>query len=293
MIGMKKVIKPNDTIYVPSGEYDVYIYDSIYFCLDTVSVTCNALYKIEVYESIYHVDCFGDSTGLAIIITGGTAPYTYDWYDAPGSQTDSNATGLPIGTYHVEVTDASGCIDTGVVSLVQSSDVLITSDSVVSSCSGICDGIAIISVDGGEAPYSYDWFENDNINNDSIYNLCADTFRVEVTDALGCIDTADVIVTEPVSLIALAVDSSAATCNGGDNGSAVVGGSGGTLPYTYWWNDAINQENDTAVNLLGGVYQAAVIDVNGCSDTVLITVEEPGLMTPNECKIGIMPEWCM
>ena len=53
---------PDDTIYVPSGEYDIYIFDSIYLCVDTVSVACNAVYEIEVYETINHVDCFASKS---------------------------------------------------------------------------------------------------------------------------------------------------------------------------------------------------------------------------------------
>ena len=52
--------------------------------------------------------------------TGGTTPYTYVWKDnsgAPIGQTTQTATGLSVGTYQVEVTDANGCTieDTNVV----------------------------------------------------------------------------------------------------------------------------------------------------------------------------------
>lgn len=52
-----------------------------------------------------------DGTAVAIV-TGGTAPYTYDWRDnggVPIGQTTQTATGLVAGTYQVFVTDANGC----------------------------------------------------------------------------------------------------------------------------------------------------------------------------------------
>ncbi|MCH8317420.1 MAG: SprB repeat-containing protein [Bacteroidetes bacterium] len=65
-------------------------------------------------NSVINVSCFGDSTGIAIVVvdSGGTPPFTYEWFDGPGSpigQTDSIATGLAAGTYTVEVTDSNNC----------------------------------------------------------------------------------------------------------------------------------------------------------------------------------------
>jgi len=61
----------------------------------------------------------GDGTATAIV-TGGVAPYTYDWRDnggVPIGQTTQTATGLVAGTYQVFVIDANGCTinDTNVV----------------------------------------------------------------------------------------------------------------------------------------------------------------------------------
>ena len=179
------------------------------------------------------------------------------------------------GTYHVEVIDAKGCIDTGEVVVNAPVAIAIEEDSVPSTCSGICDGVALISVTGGTGAYTYDWFENGNIDNDSLYNICAGTFSVKVTDINGCLDTGHVIVTQPVSIIASIIDTTNVNCNQGSDGGAVVTGSGGTLPYTYWWNDASNQTNDTAIGLLAGTYRVAVIDLNGCSDTTEIIISEP------------------
>ena len=42
----------------------------------------------------------------------------------------------------------------------------LTPDSVPSTCSGICDGIAVVNVTGGITPYSYNWLGNETINKD-------------------------------------------------------------------------------------------------------------------------------
>jgi Leucine-rich repeat (LRR) protein len=56
----------------------------------------------------------GNSNGAALaIVTGGTAPYTYLWFNAttglPIGQTTNPAIGLAAGTYTCTVTDANGC----------------------------------------------------------------------------------------------------------------------------------------------------------------------------------------
>ncbi|MDC1189100.1 SprB repeat-containing protein, partial [Flavobacteriales bacterium] len=245
-------------------------------CLDTFTFIVSEPDSLQaIITDTTDAVCSYSTNGQAIVTPrGGTPVFLYNWYDA-GGDLDSVASGLVAGTYHVEVIDAKGCIDTGEVVVNAPVAIAIEEDSVPSTCSGICDGVALISVTGGTGAYTYDWFENGNIDNDSLYNICADTFSVKVTDINGCLDTGHVIVTQPVSIIASIIDTTNVNCNQGSDGAAVVTGSGGTLPYRYWWNDASNQTNDTAIGLLAGTYRVAVIDLNGCSDTTEIIISEP------------------
>ena len=45
---------------------------------------------------------------LQISVTGGSAPYTYAWEEAPNTNTDL-LEGIPGGNYQVTITDAEGC----------------------------------------------------------------------------------------------------------------------------------------------------------------------------------------
>lgn len=49
----------------------------------------------------------GSDGAAAVVVTGGTAPYTYTW--SPSGGTGATASGLPAGTYTVVVTDANQC----------------------------------------------------------------------------------------------------------------------------------------------------------------------------------------
>jgi len=66
-----------------------------------------------------------------------------------------------------------------------------------------------------------------------------------------------------------------ASCGIAD-GSAFVTVSGGTGSYTYLWDDSLTQTTDTATGLLAGTYQVLVTDSNGCVDSVVATIINPG-----------------
>jgi hypothetical protein len=61
--------------------------------------------------------------------------------------------------------------------------------------------------------------------------------------------------------------------NGSGNGSATVGVSGGTGPYTFSWNDPANQNAQTAIGLSEGTYEVVVTDSKGCSVTASVIIE--------------------
>ena len=63
------------------------------------------------------------------------------------------------------------------------------------------------------------------------------------------------------------------SCNGGSDGSAMVGSIGGTAPYTYLWDN--NQSNNLAVGLSSGNYSVTTIDANGCLSTTNANIYEP------------------
>ena len=102
-------------------------------------------------------------------------------------------------------------------------------------------------------------------------NVCADNYTVEVRDYNGCKDTIVSVVTQPVTVLASLIDTTGVTCYGGSDGWAVIRGSGGIEPYSYWWDDALNQTSDTAIGLIAGTYNLTIIDDNNCSiDTSII-----------------------
>ncbi len=147
----------------------------------------------------------------------------------------------------------------------------VTSMSV--SCSGQFDGSANATVTGGTAPYSYQW-DNGETSNPATF-LSAGNHSVTITDANNCEVITSFVVNTPAALVLQSLISTPVNCFGGNDGTASITVSGGTLPYTYQWNTPV-QTGNTATNLTAGSYTVIVTDANACTlPPINITIEQP------------------
>ncbi len=215
--------------------------------------------------------CSGENYSLGVTPIG--LGYTYSW-DAPGLPGFSNSA-TPIvnpavtTTYTVTVTDTLGCTGTDVVTIIVGTPIIITASGTPTNCSGSCDGAGSVSATGSFGGYSYIW-SNGAISS-TVSSLCTSTYTVIVTDLLGCTAQDTIQVLEPTP-IALTVTTTNSNCNLPD-GSATVVASGGVGGYSYLWTDG--QTTATATNLIPGTYCVIVTDLNGCFDSICVTVISP------------------
>ncbi|MFK7946191.1 MAG: gliding motility-associated C-terminal domain-containing protein [Saprospiraceae bacterium] len=206
-----------------------------------------------------NVDCFGANNGsVTANVSGGTPPYTYNW-----STTDMTPTvnGLTAGTYYVTVTDLAGCTksDSGtIVAPSQQLQVFMSQTNI--SCNGANDGEAFTTIQGGIAPYTYQWSMGETTPN--VANLSTGVVGVSITDAFGCSVTGTVNITQPFALSAVSQFVSDASCFGGDDASAVTIPNGGTTPYSYLWDNG--QTAAFADSLIAGDHVVTITDANGC-----------------------------
>ena len=183
--------------------------------------------------------CFADATGSATVtVEGGIEDYTYSWNTTP-EQTGVTAIGLTAGTYIVTVTDANECTTTAEVIITQPDAALtaaITSQEDV-LCFADATGSATVTVEGGTEDYTYSWNTTPEQTGATAVGLTAGTYIVTVTDANGCMTTAEVIITQPDAALTAAITSQEdVLCFADATGSATVTVEGGTEDYTYSWN---------------------------------------------------------
>jgi hypothetical protein len=72
-------------------------------------------------------------------------------------------------------------------------------------------------------------------------------------------------------------------------GTATVGVSGGTPPYTYAWNDLMDQNGQTAIGLWTGNYQVTVTDAMGCSVMGDVMVDVSTGIRETEASLELYP----
>ncbi len=218
--------------------------------------------------------CNGETSDIDITVTGGTTPYTYQWDNGAG--TNEDPIGVGVGTYNVTVTDANGCIATATADITEP-PLLTAVPTVVTAlaCNGDTNGSIDLTVNGGTMPYNYQWDNGAGTSQDPT-GLGAGTYNVTVTDANGCIATATADVTEPPLLTASAIDGALA-CNGDTNGSIDLTVTGGTMPYTYQWDNGAGIIEDP-IDLGAGIYTVLVSDANGCIATATAEITEPALL---------------
>lgn len=99
-----------------AGDYTVTVTDDAScISLATITVTQPSALNVTAQGTNPSCDICPDGSATAIV-SGGTAPYTYEWND-PQGQTTATASDLVEGTYTVTVTDFNGCTETASVTI--------------------------------------------------------------------------------------------------------------------------------------------------------------------------------
>ncbi len=145
------------------------------------------------------------------------------------------------------------------------------------TCHGDADGAIDLTVTGGSPPYTYEWSTGETT--EDLDNLGGGTYRVTVTDNEECEAEDSIYVNEPEPLTAEITDVVHVSDSGGSDGSATVTASGGTLPYSYLWDDDATTTEATAENLCAKRwFRVTVTDGNGCMAENSVMLTEPGVL---------------
>lgn len=182
--------------------------------------------------------------------------------------------GLAAGTYTLTLTDANGCSSTDQVTLSNADGPDILSvNSTPASCAGN-DGTITVIASGGTAPLSYSVNNGTPQANGTFTGLAPGSYVITVSDANGC-ESSETVVISSADAPVISIDSqNNVSCFGANDGSAQVGVTGGTQPYTFTWTPAVSTTASVA-NLAPGNYTVTVSDANGCESSLSITITEP------------------
>lgn len=210
----------------------------------------------------------------------GGAQYIWDFGDGTG-QLLTNSSLTPVfhtyadpGSYTVTVNSVNNCgntDDSDEQIYIPQSQMNVSTNTVTEPNCGNNNGLAIVSVTGGMAPYSYSWTNGDTgVIADS---LSSGVYVVTVTDNNDCSNEGIATVSDQEGVVILVDNVVDVDCYGAANGSISVSILGGQPPYTILWSNG--DQTEDIFGLQAGPYEIFVTDANGCFSVESIHVSQP------------------
>ncbi len=227
--------------------------------------------------------CGGQDNGnIDLAVSGGQSPLEYQWVGPNGFTSSSqDLINLEAGTYVVLVTDRDGCTASLATTLadISSLNIALNSPEYIGgnniSCFQGTNGQINSLITGGTPPYFFSWDDPMGQTSQNATNLTAGIYTLTITDSNGCNSEASITLSQPQAVSGVLQDRINVACTGQATGSATVTGTGGNTGYNYFWNTAPPQSGTTAAGLEAGTYNLTITDLNGCTGTVAVDIEEP------------------
>jgi hypothetical protein len=252
---------------LPPGTYQLEVTDA-QGCQISETFVLAASQTITISGTIVRPSCDGSHAGsIELSLSGGTAPYTFNWSNGSDSQ---NIYGLTEGYYTVSVQDANGC-SAGRTFSIKTDNTLSASARITNTnCFNDPIGAIDLSINGDTAPYTVEWAHGPQ--SEDISGLEAGKYTATIRDAAGCSLQYSGYVREN-QLFVYPVSVQPPSCPGSDDGAIDLTVYYGQEPYTYLWSTGAEAED--LEGLAAGSYTVTVTDANGCSASRTVTLNDP------------------
>lgn len=254
-----------------AGQYTVIVTDAS-GCTTTNSVTITITGTVTPGFLYNGNQCL---TGNSYVFTNTGTPgvsYSWDFGDGLGTSVWENQTYTyaSSGTYTVEQTVIDGvCTATTSMNVVVYDEPSMTYVPTDPLCNGDANGSINVTALGGTPAYIYSWSNGAQVQD--LYGITSGTYDLTLSDINGCQVVESIVLTDP-AVLSVASTSVSAFCQEVCDGVATATASGGTMPYSYVWDDPANQTGIGATALCDGVYTVTVTDDNNCVATSIETI---------------------
>ena len=249
-----------------AGQYFVTATDNSN-CSVTARFTVPNISTLSLTVGMGAPDCSGANGSIDLGVSGGEAPYSYQWSNGASTEDLSN---LTAGLYSVTVTDNAGCIAQRSLFLKENNTLSVKGVPTHASCAGDPTGSIDLTVLGGTAPYTFTWSNGATTEDPS--QLASGFYTVKVQDSKGCVVNASYTVTKTTFHVPSTILQP--TCDSEANGAiTLLEPIGGVAPYKYEWSNG--ELGNTLTDLAPGSYTVTVTDATGCSKTLSLRVSAP------------------
>lgn len=226
--------------------------------------------------------CAEGSGAVTISPSQGQEPYQVN---PSNSQSEFFFGDLTSGTYTYQITDAHGCVVTTTATVNNGAPVIENSLSNNVSCNGGTNGSVSLVVNNGNPTYTYNW--SNGATTESLTELTAGTYSVQITDANGCTTSGSYDITEPT---AIDLNPTTTADLGNNEGSIDLNITGGTPGYTFEWSNGATTEDLS--DLSAGIYTVFVTDLNGCTaeiSTEVLNESNANTSTLQDIALNVYP----
>jgi len=258
------------------GTYSVTVNDNT-LCAASTSVTIEEFNcsGIIIAPTITNPVCSGGASGaIALHIQEISAPYTVSWST---QSEDEQVSSLTSGDYSVTLTDAGGCALIRTFTLIEPSPLSGNVSATDETANDINNGTAIVTINGGTAPYNYEW--SNGATTSSISNLPPADYHVTVSDSNGCLYVDTVSIGAYICPAFDIVDMYKADnlCSGDSHGVLGASISGGTAPFAFIWSNGSTSASIDGV--VAGSYSVTVTDSYNCQVIGSESIEDPSALS--------------
>lgn len=239
-------------------------------CMSNYVLSVTQPADIMITAQTVSVGCSGGSTGgINLTVTRGNPSYSFIWSNGSNDQDLAN---IPAGTYSVTVTDSKNCtkVSSGIV-VSQIPSLSLNGTTISVNCAGDNSGSITTTVTGGTTAYTYNW--SNGFHTPNLFNLYFGTYSLTVVDANSCTTSNQFVITQPDPMAYQATVKSI-LCNPDCNGEIHLTVSGGTIPYTYVWQNRAETGPDLT-GLCAGTYTFTVTDSHICRVTDKVIIVQP------------------
>lgn len=223
-----------------------------------------------VNETIKHLDCFEDASGMIELNTGLAINPSFTWsHDA--NETGNTVSGLSAGIYSVTVSAAGSCDFNASYEITQPDVITSSFDKTIEQCGNAMASASVADIVGGNGGYIISWSTGSSDAMITGLSATNNPYGLTITDSKGCmqvrsfdiINTSDGFSVNAPTIVPV-------DCNGTSTGSITLSTLNTTGQTTFTWSNGQTTTSSgdaptTLANLPAGDYTVMITDAAGCS----------------------------
>lgn len=229
--------------------------------------------KLKLTFTKFDVGCTtGDDGWAEAHVSGGTAPYTYEWTNG---KTIPKIENITTNNYFVLVKDAKGCVVQGSIFVGDPNGVFTTETVKNPTCYKGNDGVIQLNVTGGNLPYTYAW--NTGAKTKDLNNITAGNYEVTITCPDCCVYKKKFVLKDPEPVI-VAIGPDRTLCN--DQNLDLDASIADPKAQYNWTSTNGFTSNEAKINVSkAGTYKVKVTSGLGCigEDEIIIKTSQAAI----------------